>query len=317
MNIKDFLIDNYIWILVIILITIITIIGFLADKKRGGKKGKKELEQSQNVNNQPLNNQMETNQNPIQYQQPEQIPNNQLNNNVGMNFNNMNTTVTPLNQINNIPLQGQQPTTSDPTMINPMNNPNNPTNNTINPINNAIQNEKTEQIYQPLSEQKPVLPPQPVPNFSNNIQQTTNTEQNQAITMPNNLGTNTIPTFSTIPTSTQPIQAQPTQIISESTLNYANPQMTAIVNNSSGTVPNFVPNNTTIPTPINPTPIPEPKSVIPQPIVQENYSQTSMMQSNLEMQTNQQQTNIPQQGQTVTPPSINFVYGPQNNNQNM
>ena len=34
MNIKDFLIDNYIWIIVIILITIITIIGFLADRKK-------------------------------------------------------------------------------------------------------------------------------------------------------------------------------------------------------------------------------------------------------------------------------------------
>ena len=43
MNIKDFLIDNYIWILVIILITIITIIGFLADKKKSGKKEKMKI----------------------------------------------------------------------------------------------------------------------------------------------------------------------------------------------------------------------------------------------------------------------------------
>ena len=38
MNIKDFLIDNYIWIIVIILITIVTIIGFLADKKKNENK---------------------------------------------------------------------------------------------------------------------------------------------------------------------------------------------------------------------------------------------------------------------------------------
>ena len=35
MNIKEFLIDNYIWIIVVIVLLIITIIGFLADKKKG------------------------------------------------------------------------------------------------------------------------------------------------------------------------------------------------------------------------------------------------------------------------------------------
>ena len=38
MNIKDFLIDNYIYILVVILLIIITIIGFLADKKKNKEK---------------------------------------------------------------------------------------------------------------------------------------------------------------------------------------------------------------------------------------------------------------------------------------
>ena len=36
MNIKDFLLDNYIYIIIVIVLIIITIIGFLADKKRGG-----------------------------------------------------------------------------------------------------------------------------------------------------------------------------------------------------------------------------------------------------------------------------------------
>ena len=45
MNIKDFLIENYIWILVVILLCIITVIGFLADKKKTKKeKIKKEIE---------------------------------------------------------------------------------------------------------------------------------------------------------------------------------------------------------------------------------------------------------------------------------
>ena len=49
MNIKDFLIENYIWILVVILLSIVTIIGFLADKKR--VKNKKEEVPANNGNN--------------------------------------------------------------------------------------------------------------------------------------------------------------------------------------------------------------------------------------------------------------------------
>ena len=45
MNIKEFLLDNYIWILVVILLSIITVIGFLADKNRGGKTGKQKNNQ--------------------------------------------------------------------------------------------------------------------------------------------------------------------------------------------------------------------------------------------------------------------------------
>ena len=38
MNIKDFLLDNYIYIIIVIVLIIITIIGFLADKKKSGAK---------------------------------------------------------------------------------------------------------------------------------------------------------------------------------------------------------------------------------------------------------------------------------------
>ena len=45
MNIVDFLIANYYWFIAIILLTIITIIGFLADKKKSdAKKEKDKLE---------------------------------------------------------------------------------------------------------------------------------------------------------------------------------------------------------------------------------------------------------------------------------
>ena len=40
MNISEFIKDNYIWFLVILLIAIITVIGFLADKNNGKKKEK-------------------------------------------------------------------------------------------------------------------------------------------------------------------------------------------------------------------------------------------------------------------------------------
>lgn len=319
MKIKDFLIDNYIWILVIILITIITIIGFLADKKSGGKKEKKDKKQPQNIDNQPVNNQMMVNQTPIQYQQPEQPQTNQQNTNIGMNFNNMNTTVTPLNQINNIPLQGTQSNITEPTPINYANNQIGVMN-AINPVNNTVSNSVAEPMYQPLSEQKPIIAPQPIPNFSN-MQPSVNIEQNQIPIMPNNLEESNIQTFNAIPPVTPTIQPQPVQMPPEQTLNSmstynADSQVQPIENSNSGVVPNFIPNNTTIPTPINPSPIIEPKQVIPQPIEQVNYSQLPPMQQNSGVQPNQQ-LQTPVQQQVIPQQPINFVYGSQNNNQNM
>lgn len=318
MNIKDFLIDNYIWILVIILITIITIIGFLADKKSRGKKEKKDNSQLQNINNQQVNNQMMNNQQqPIQYQQPEQFQNNQPNNNIGFNFNNMNTTVKPLNQMNNAINSTTQPTVAEPMQLNSINNQVDLMNN-INPINNVVPNNMAEPMYQPLSEQKPNIAPQPIPNIPN-MQQPVNIEQNQILPMANNLEGNNPQTFNAIPSVNQNIQPQPVQMPQEQTLNpmyNVNSQVQQIEN--SETVPNFIPNNTTIPTPVNPQPIPVPKQVIPQPITQSNYNQLPPIQQNLGVQPNQQlQQPIQQQGQTMAQQPINFVYGSQNTNQNM
>ena len=97
MTFVDFLTDNYIWIIVIILITIITIIGFLADKKRNTKT------KDASMNNQNMNNSQPINMNgmpqpmPTFQQEPMNIPNdmNVMNNNVQnnqfpqMNINNM------------------------------------------------------------------------------------------------------------------------------------------------------------------------------------------------------------------------------------
>ena len=62
MNIVEFIKDNYIWFLVIILIAIITVIGFLADKNNGKKKGKNIKEESNNpVNKGNLSMQVQPN----------------------------------------------------------------------------------------------------------------------------------------------------------------------------------------------------------------------------------------------------------------
>ena len=50
MNIKDFLIDNYIYIIIVIVLIIITIIGFLADKKTKGRSTSKDILPNNNTN---------------------------------------------------------------------------------------------------------------------------------------------------------------------------------------------------------------------------------------------------------------------------
>ena len=50
MNIKDFLIDNYIYIIIVIVLIIITIIGFLADKKTKGRSTGKDVLPNNNAN---------------------------------------------------------------------------------------------------------------------------------------------------------------------------------------------------------------------------------------------------------------------------
>ena len=79
MNIKDFLIDNYIYIIIIIGLTIVTIIGFLADKKKPANK----IVSNNNpapVPPAPMNNQ--GNVAPMTYQPPQD--NVMVNNNMAM-----------------------------------------------------------------------------------------------------------------------------------------------------------------------------------------------------------------------------------------
>ena len=126
MNIKQFLLDNYIWILVIILISIVTIIGFLADKKKNDKKKENAAQQ------QPSN---ENNLAPMQYQEQSQSAANTMGMNNALGF--------PLpqqsTQINN--MANPQPTS--PFM---MNTPNN-----LQAVENVMQSQENQQPFLPLT----------------------------------------------------------------------------------------------------------------------------------------------------------------------
>lgn len=322
MNIKDFLIDNYIWILVIILITIITIIGFLADKKKGGKKNQNVPPVNPNLNNQPVNNGM-----PMQYQQPAEVPQNQMNNNnMQMNYNNMNGQA-PVNQ--NIP--NNPSTLNNQNMGNNMNNVNTmmtepqpvqvgPTNmmtmNNPQPVENVTPNVEQESMYQPLSEQKPVIAPQPVPDFSN--MQNMNNQEMASPMMDTQLQQGTISFTPNQPMNSVTIPV--TQVAPEPAVNQMTPYNMPSpmpIDNNQGMVSNVVPNNTTIPQPVSPQPIPVPQPVSAQNIMPNPYNNGQMMQPNYNQPTPSMPQQMPNEQAVSSPQPINFVYGPQNNNQNM
>lgn len=293
MNIKDFLIDNYIWILVVILLSIVTIIGFLADKKR--VKNKKDV-------NSTASNGTDA--------QTTAIPDN-LNNpvNTGVNYQtNSNQQFDSLNMplpqanINMQPTAPVEPVQAfNSQIVNTMPSP-------IEPVNTSP---SPEPMYQPLSEQ--------VPNFSN-PEPTPSTIPYQSPAQP-------IPVVPSTKVPTEPVQ--PTNFVNQPSYNPQNIQTNEPYNNqfNQNNQINMVPNNNMVnssitnnntqlnnnyqglnnmstpsqmpyqsqPTNTIPTPIPSPVPVEPTHI------------------------NNPEPSPAPTQP-ISFVYGPQNNqnnNQNM
>ncbi|MBQ2872374.1 MAG: hypothetical protein IJE89_00020 [Bacilli bacterium] len=305
MNIKDFLIDNYIWIIVILLITIITIIGFLADKKKGDKNKDTSQPANSNMNAGAMNNPQ-----PMQYQQINGLENTIANNNQQQNY------VNPMPPVqNNIaPNIGNvtvQPVVTEPTPVpvnvvptNNMSQMNNPM-----PVENVIPQVEQESMYQPLSEQKPMIAPQSTPSFGeavNNIQQPVNQNTPQNI-VPTPI--NMIPgqINNSLPMAPEPmINQMPNYNVSNNI-----PQMV----NDNVQMVSSMNQNVTIPQPMNPTTIPTPQPVQPQPIITESYNnQQTMSQPNYNQP--MPQSHIENTVNQSSQP-INFVYGPQNNNQNM
>lgn len=130
----------------------------------------------------------------------------------------------------------------------------------------------------------------------------------------------------------KPVQPIPNQNIQNQPMvnqipnyNIPTPQMSQPIENNNFNIPNYNQNTMTIPEPVMSVPTPQP--VQPQHIMQGQgtYNNQPMMQNSYSAQQNQMakpmnhpvQQPIPNQNQQASSTPISFVFGPQNNNQNM
>ena len=196
MMIKDFLIEHYIYILIVIGLIIITIIGFLADKKMKGKGGSKEMLPNNNPNMENVNygTPMASGQPAMNYQPtaPVMDANNQVANNAVMN-NNVpngqanfgmmpNNGAMPVNNMMPNPAPQSDATTNvmpgtiEGTIVNQNILPGQPVpvtpvvSQSATPINNMAMPVTPEPAYQPVPEVQPMVSPvepvSPVPTFN-------------------------------------------------------------------------------------------------------------------------------------------------------
>lgn len=292
MNIKDFLIENYIWILVVILLSIVTIIGFLADKKR--VKNKKEEVPANNGNNAnattiPDNS---NNSNPVNLGINYQTNSNQQFDSLNMPLPQANIDMQPVPPVS--PVGPTEPIGPQAPIQNTMPSP-------IEPVNTSP---APEPMYQPLSEQYPSFKEQTpsvspmMPSYSNPqppVSPITGAPvENSGVVEPTNFVNQ--PNYIT-PTATQPtpINNQSIQPNMAPNENIYNNQMNNNYQNPQPVPPSQMPYQSQ-PTNTIPTPIPSPVPVEPTKI------------------------NTPQQPTPMPNQPVSFVYGPQNNqnnNQNM
>lgn len=303
MNIRDFLIDNYIWILVVILLTIITIIGFLADKKKGSKELKNVNAGGNTTNNvPPINYQNIPNQAPVNYQQ------NGMNNSMGQGFN----IPTPVNaQPINYQMNQPQPMEMNSYQNVEVGNVNNMAGNMVGSVENANFEGMLNQGMMPNVDMNNM-------NSMNNMGNMGNMNGASVNVIPGvEQGINVVPqTLDNVNNNMpqaepmyQPLSEQKPNIMPQevpgypSAVNMNNPMVdsgmvmgnemnNAPIMNNMGMMPNVSqPINGPVP-PVNPVPIPSGQATMPTPV------------SN--MDTTNNNNNQP----------INFVYGPQGNNNN-
>ena len=256
MNIKDFLMENYIYIIIIIVLVIITIIGFLADKKKNGDKRPNtmggNIQPGMGGNNMPYQPQQPNVNMPINYGQANGVAGNNMQYNPVANtppisplpitpvgpengiapqpINNVVTPapVTPIAPIGPVPEpMNMQPV---PNQTDGMNyNAPGP----VEPLNVAMNN-PSEALYQPLSEQKPSFTPvEPNVNMMNN---------QMAPSAPEPM-INQVPIQ---PISPEPMNMQP------AAAPMPNPMPAQPMPNQGG---NTIPNPITPPQPVSPEPI--------------------------------------------------------------
>ena len=296
-NIVEFIRENYIWIMVVILLSIITVIGFLADKKKNPKQ-----KVEKNVDNNPIPG---PNMDQMNYQTQNQ------NNMMGVmpNINNINNVIQPnqnMNtEINTIPQPVNPQPMSNPTgFVEPMSSElrnvplssliDNSMNN-IEPINNNVNNPQLvdninvvnsinqEPIYQPLGEQNLNLAPKEI-NIPIEPMRDNTMMMNNQMPVENNMYSqnmvNPQPQMMAQPQNNNMVYNQMPQNNTLNNMNQMNYQENPVVN-SQPIIPNTNANQT-IPNqqPVNPQPIPNAQYLNPQ----------------------------------ITP--INFIYGPQSNNNN-
>lgn len=296
MNIKEFLIANYIWILVIILLAIVTIIGFLAEKNKSDKKEKKKenvspqqvsMQPEQAMNNQPNNQVTYQGQVPNQQEQISQVnqmvtPNMQQNNQMEQNVSNSQPTYQE--QISQQPYQPQ---------VEPMMMPNQtiPTPSVAEPINSIPLEQNIVQTYQPLSEQTPKFAPQPIPNIVSHEEAITPVMPQPQVQMDLNANMQQ-PQF----VSGQPVQEPIMQTYSQ-----VQPVQTNVMPNGQMSSINQFDNNM----------MGQPQGTIPQPVIPQNIMQPTQNMG-IPAYNNQQ---MPAQPVLEQQP-VNFVFGQPSNNNN-
>ena len=249
MNIKDFLLDNYIYIIIVIVLIIITIIGFLADKKKSGAKNTAPTENTNPGYNPNVGGQ-------INYQ-PGTMPSPGMNQMApgNMQLNNVaSMPAAPVEPMNNNMGVMPQPVNNQPNMVG-MPQP-------VEPMA-PIQTMPEQMVMQPTAAESQMMAtpmagvnPQPmVPN---------NTPQPNMMNQPNMVG---------MPQPVEPmapVQTMPEQMVMQPTA--VEPQMMATpmveTNNYMNAQPVNMPINNAMPQPApTPAPIPNPSgTTVPNPI---------------------------------------------------
>ena len=302
MNIIDFLYDNYLWIIAILVIAIFTTIGFIADRKSKGKNGKGN-DSIGIPNNQakvvptevptPVNN-INTNMNMAS------MPNNNyqnVNNNMVNNVPNLTTNVPP---VNNMSGQGMANNYTNAGVVNPMNQvPSMGMNENMMPNSNQTMNGVNPSALNVNS----VPTPEPVVNSANPMMPNENIQQGFVNSMPaNNQNVNQV--------SNSSLNVNPV------------PEQTPVYNNQSmgNGNPNMVVNSWDEPRPINPVNINQGFGQNNISNIPTNSSSNQIpIQESIPVNTvpnNMQQpvNNVPN-GNSA--PGLNFVYGPSQNNNNL